>query len=255
MGFYDAKGYWRNDGDGFYDSRGNWVSPGGAFYDGKGYRRSPGEGFYDAKGNWVSPGGAFYDSKGNLQSGVAVGAATSGGTGLVIGGGLLLSIPALMLWSMTMLLVEWMTHHLYIIFVGFIAIDMILCRIITKMKKHHGVKAAFSFIGNYMCILSFVYITLVYAVPDVMRNGGDFSSFFNLTITLGMGIAGIAILQFFNYFHERAVLEFILGILFFIIVILLLKYGTKDVNTLEGLAEVYHVEASMVFRGLFGFAI
>lgn len=28
MGFYDAKGYWRSDGDGFYDAKGNWVSPG-----------------------------------------------------------------------------------------------------------------------------------------------------------------------------------------------------------------------------------
>ncbi len=31
MGFYDAKGYWRSDGDGFYDAKGHWVSPGGVF--------------------------------------------------------------------------------------------------------------------------------------------------------------------------------------------------------------------------------
>lgn len=40
MGFYDAKGYWRSDGDGFYDTKGNWVSPGGAFYDGRGVLQS-----------------------------------------------------------------------------------------------------------------------------------------------------------------------------------------------------------------------
>ena len=62
MGFHDAKGIWRSDGDGFYDARGNWVSPGGAFYDAKEYLRSPGDGFYDAKGNWVNPGEAFYRS-------------------------------------------------------------------------------------------------------------------------------------------------------------------------------------------------
>lgn len=35
MGFYDAKGYWRSEGEAFYDSRGILVSPGGGFYDGR----------------------------------------------------------------------------------------------------------------------------------------------------------------------------------------------------------------------------
>ena len=68
MGFYDAKGYWREYGEGFYDFNGDWVSPGGAYHDAKGYLRSPGDGFYDAKGNYVLPGEPFYDIKGERHS-------------------------------------------------------------------------------------------------------------------------------------------------------------------------------------------
>ena len=83
MGFYDAKGYWRSDGDGFYDAKGHWVSPGGVFYDSKGYLRRPGDGFYDAKGHWVSPGGAFYDGKGYLRSGNSASSTSDTSNGIV----------------------------------------------------------------------------------------------------------------------------------------------------------------------------
>ncbi len=61
MGFYDGKGYWRNDGDGFYDSEGYWRNPGDGFYDGKGYWRNSGDGFYDSKGYWRNSGDGYYD--------------------------------------------------------------------------------------------------------------------------------------------------------------------------------------------------
>lgn len=228
MGFYDAKGNWRSDGDGFYDSRGNWVSPGGAFYDGKGYLQS---------------------------SGIAVGAAVGGGSGIVIGVGFLLSIPVVLLWLMTMFLVEWMAAHLYLVFAGYAIADIIFCHAITKLKRHCGMKAILSFMGNYMCILSFVYITLVYAVPYVMINGDGFGSFFEFTAALAIGVGGVVILQVFNYYHEKAILEWILGVLFFVITIALIKYDVGDSYTIESLAEIYHVKVSKLFIALFGFVV
>jgi len=254
MGFYDAKGYWRSDGDGFYDFKGNWVSPGGAFYDGKGYLRSPGDGFYDSKGNWVSPGGAFYDGRGYLQTtGVAVGAVADNGTQLVLTAGFLLLLPVAILWSMILFLIEWMTTHLYLVYGGYAIADVLLCRVLTRCKKHHGLSATFSFVGNYLCILSFLYIALVYAVPYVMVKGDGFGSFFEFTAALAIGAAGVAVLQFFNYFHERAFLEFILGCLFFVVVILILKNEAQDLYTTGYLAELYHMESSKLFPLLFGF--
>ena len=115
MGFYDAKGYWRSDGDGFYDAKGHWVSPGGVFYDSKGYLRRPGDGFYDAKGHWVSPGGAFYDGKGYLRSGNSASSTSDTSNGIVAAIGLLLFIPIALLWVATISLIEWISSHLYIV--------------------------------------------------------------------------------------------------------------------------------------------
>lgn len=253
MGFYDAKGHWRSDGEGFYDGKGNWVNPGDAFYDGRGQLRTPGEGFYDGKGNWVSPGSSFYDGKGCLQtSGPVAGVVVEGGTGIVGVAGFLLAIPIVMLWLMTMFLVNWMASHLYLIFIGYLFLNTVICIAITKRKRHRGVGAALSFAGNYVCMLSFVYIVLVYAVPYVIINDGSFGSSFEFTLTLAIGVGGIAIVQFFNYYHERVVLEFILGILFFVVIIAFLRYG-KDVDTVESLARIYGVEASKLFTALFGF--
>lgn len=254
MGFYDAKGYWRTEGECFYDSRGNLVSPGGAYYDGKGYLRSPGDGFYDSKGNWVSPGSTFYDGKGYLQSsGVAVGAVVDNGTSIVITVGFLLLLPILFLWMMTMFLVEWVTSHLYLIFVGYAIADALLCCIITKLKKHYGTSAVLSFIGNYMCIFSFLYITLVYAVPYMMTSGESLGSFFEFTAALAMGAAGVTILQCFNYLHQHACWELILGCLFFAVVALILRYEAGNCYTAEYLAGLYHVRPSKLFLMLFGF--
>ncbi len=254
MGFYDAKGYWRDDGDGFYDARGEWVSPGGAFYDAKGYLRSPGDGFYDTKGNWVSPGGAFYDGRGYLQSGISVAESQSdGGNAFAIGILFLLSIPFVMLWSLVTFLIEWTTAHLLPVCIGYAGIAALVSLTILKQKRHHGLWALFSFIGSYLCLLSFAYIALVYAIPYVLQNGAGFESSFEFTCALVIGAAAVSVLQFFNYFHERAVLELILSIAFFAIVIHLLKRSTGDIKTLEDLAALYGISPTAWFRLLFGF--
>ena len=67
MGFYDSKGYWRNDGDGFYDSKGYYRNSGDSYYDSKGYYRHSGDSFYDGKGDYRQPGSGYYDSKGNWR--------------------------------------------------------------------------------------------------------------------------------------------------------------------------------------------
>lgn len=256
MGFYDSKGYWRNDGDGFYDAKGYFRSPGNGFYDSRGYFRRSGEGFYDARGNWVNPGGSFYDSKGYKRSFETVISSVSDevdGTVAVIG--FILFIPIALLWLMMLVLVEWITFHLYAVFIGYIFIDAILCAIITKIKKHQGAKFTLSFVGNYVCVLSFIYITLIYAVPYVSIHGGNFGSLFEFTLVLAFGFGGIAVVQFFNYYHGNAVLEFIIGIIFFVIVIKLLKNSAKEINTIESLAEIYNLKVSALFKVLFGFAV
>lgn len=256
MGFYDSKGYWRSDGDGFYDAKGYFRNPGDGFYDSKGYFRSAGDGFYDAKGNWVSPGGGFYDSKGYYRSNSTIAASsTDVGQGIVAGVGFMLFIPVALLWSITIFVVEWIIVHPFAVFVGYAVIDAILCIVITKFKKQQGTKFALSFIGNFICILSFIYIILIYAVPYVTINGGSFGSFFEFTIVAAFGGGGIAVVQFFNYYHGKSILEFILGIVFFIIVIILLKNGSKEMNTIESLAEIYNLKSLTLFKILFGFAI
>lgn len=254
MGFYDAKGYWRSDGDGFYDAKGYFRSLGDGFYDAKGYFRSAGDGFYDAKGNWVSPGGAFYDSKGYLRT-VGVAATADTWTDIVIMIGFLLFIPIGLLWGMTIFFVEWMASHLYAVFVGYIIADAVLSLAITKSKKYHGVKFALSYFGSFLCILPFVYTALVYAVPYVIINEGSFASFFEFTLVLAVGFGGIAVVQFFNYYHEKAILELIIGILFFVFVIMLLKKSISEMDTIESFARIYHTEVSVLLKVLFGFVI
>lgn len=87
MGFYDGKGYWRNDGDGYYDSKGYWHNPGEGHYDGKGNWRRQGEGAYDSKGYWRRPGEGGYDGKGywrnadETKASFGTGGNASGSTG------------------------------------------------------------------------------------------------------------------------------------------------------------------------------
>ena len=253
MGFYDSKGYWRSEGDGFYDAKGNWVNPGGAFYDSKGYLRSPGDGFYDAKGNWVNPGGAFYDSKGYIRYGNSTSSTSDTGNVLVAATGFLIFIPVALLWIALITLMEWISSHLYIVFIGYAIIDAVICFFLSKIKKHKDANFILSFWGNYVCILSLIYITLIYAVPHVVTNGGNLESFFEFTIVLAFGFGSIAVLQFFNFYHGKAFWEFILGLVFFVIVTLLLKKNVNEVQTIESLAKIYGVNDSALFKLLFGF--
>lgn len=254
MGFYDAKGYWRNDGDGFYDAKGYFRNPGDGFYDSKGYFRSSGDGFYDSKGEWVNPGGVFYDGKVYRRSSNYSIPSTPDIGGEVAAVSFIFFIPVGLLWLMTTFLVEWITAHLYAVFIGYSIIDAVFCIFIEKIKKYQGVKFAISFIGNYMCVLSFIYITLIYAVPYVVKNGKSFGSFFEFTLVLAFGVGGIAVVQFFNYYHGRAALECVIGIVFFVIVIMLLKDETQK-DAIESLAQIYNLKVSAVFKLLFGFAI
>ncbi|MBO5069360.1 MAG: hypothetical protein J6C12_07080 [Lachnospiraceae bacterium] len=255
MGFYDAKGYWRNDGEGFYDSKGYYRSLGEGFYDSKGYFRSAGEGFYDARGNWVSPGGTFYDGKGYCRTygTFATSSPSSEGQGIIAFIGFVLFIPIALLWGAMIFLVEWIAAHLYIVFTGYLIVDIIISFILTKIKKHKGTKFALSFIGNYVCLLSFIYIALIYAVPYIILNGGNFGSFIEFTLVLAFGCGGIAVVQFFNYYHEKAALEFILGIAFFVMVIMILKNNMNVVDKIESLSSIYNVKVSAVFKAFFGF--
>lgn len=255
MGFYDAKGYWRNDGEGFYDARGCFRNSGEGFYDTKGYFRNPGDGFYDSKEQWVNPGGSYFDGRGNLRTYSITAISTSDtGSEMAIFIGFILFIPIGVLWMIATFLVQWITSHLYIVFIGYIILDAVFCFIVTKIKKHQGMDFTLSFIGNYVCTLSFIYIVLLYAVPYMTINGGSFASFFKFTLVLALGVGGIAVVEFFNYYHEKSILEFILGIMFFAVVIMLLKNGTKELNTVEGLIQMYNLESSELFKVLFGFA-
>lgn len=254
MGFYDAKGYWRSEGEAFYDSKGNLVSPGCGFYDGRGYLRGAGDGFFDSKGRWVNPGEGFYDGKGYFRTPTNPrDAEVQAEQGIAAGIGFLFAVPVVVLWLLTVSMVEWIAGHLYLVFGGYVIAEAILCFAVTGAKKQRGIKAVFSFSGNFICLLTFIYIILVYAVPYIIINDGGFGSFLEFTMVSIMGIAGIAVVQFFNYYHEKAILEFILGILFFMVIIKLLRYGIEDIVTIESLAEIYHAERSALFRRIFEF--
>lgn len=254
MGFYDFKGYWRNDGEGFYDAKGYFRNPGEGFYDSKGYFRSLGDGFYDAKGNWVNPGGAFYDSKGYLRTSVGTSASAYGdeGSGIVAAVGLIVFIPIGILYMMATFWVRWITENVYLFFWGYVFITALLNVVITKVKKHRGINFGLSYAGNYICILSFIYIILIYAVPYVVGHGGSLLDF---VLVLMFALGGVTVVQFLNYYHEKAVWEFILGVLFFVVVVSLLKDSSGEIYTIESLAEIYNVKASVMFKVLFGFAI
>lgn len=154
-----------------------------------------------------------------------------------------------------MTVVEWIASHLYLVFLGYLLLCAVVSYGITKRKKHCGVRAALSFTGSFLCILSLAYVTLVYAVPYVLQRGSSFGSFFEFTAALAVGVAAIAIVQFFNYYHENAILELVLGILLFAAVILLLRFCANESASLADLAAVYGVKPSILFRVLFGLTV
>ena len=254
MGFYDYKGYWRNDGDGFYDAKGNWVNPGSGFYDSKGYFRSPRDGFYDAKGNWVNPGSGFYDSKGYFRStntnSATVTETNEEGIGI---GGFIIFVVVGILWMLISSIVEWITGHLYVVFVGFAVVNAILTFVATVSKNHKGLKFALCYLGNYVCVFSFIYIILVYAIPSVIIDNESIGSILGFILMVALGAGSVSFVQFLNYYHGKAILEFIIGVTFFIVVMVFLK--NNSVCTMENLAKIYNVELSVLFRILFSVAV
>lgn len=167
----------------------------------------------------------------------------------------LIFIPIALLWMTMTFAVEWIAAHVYGVYIGYAIADVLVCWIITKTKKHQGIKFMLSYTGNFICILSFIYIVLVNAVPQVIVNGGGFESIFEFILILAFGFGGMCVVQFFNYYHEKAFFEFVLGMVFFVVVVILLKNGTEEINALERLAAIYNVKVSTLFKALFGFAV
>lgn len=254
MGFYDYKGYWRNDGEGFYDAKGNWVNPSCGFYDSKGYFRSPGDGFYDSKGYFRSPGDGFYDSKGYFRSvnNNSADVTETNDVGVGIGGFVILIIAGI-LWMLLSSLVEWIASHLYVVLIGFTIINLILTLVTTVCKNHKGLRFILSYLGNYICIFSLIYIILVYAVPSVIIDHESLGSIFGFLIIVVLGVGSVAVVQFFNFYHGKAVLEFIIGIAFFGVVIIVLK--NNSVCTMESFINIYNVELPKLCKFLFSVAM
>lgn len=252
MGFYDAKGYWRSEGEGFYDTKGYWVEPGGSFYDGLGYLRNPGDSFYDTKGNLVRPGEAFFDGRGYLQYPPGT---IGTGSRLSMGCLFLLALPVILLWMVTDVLSQWIVSHLYLFFFGYLVLDAVICGVITRVKKNRGFRAVLSFAGNYTGMLSFIYITLIYAIPYVTNHNGSLGGLLEFAVVLAVGCAIVMNLQFFNYYHENAVLELFLGVLLFAATILVLKHYSYEVSTIQEFAAAYGVRPSGICKLLFGFAL
>ena len=150
-------------------------------------------------------------------------------------------------------LVEWITGHLYAVFVGFAVGNVILTLVITVSKNHKGLNFLFSYLGNYICVFSFVYIILVYVIPSTVIDGEDIGSILRFVLMIAIGLGSVALVQFFNYYHGKAVLEFILGIIFFIGVMVFIR--NNSVCTIESMASMYNVELSKLFEILFSIAI
>lgn len=253
MGFYDFKGYWRNEGEGFYDAKGNWVNPGAGFYDSKGYFRKQGEGFYDAKGNWINPGAGFYDAKGYYRSNsnkVTTPSTDADGNTIAMEG-MVLFVPLALLCVGIVFLVDWITTNLYIFSLGYIVINACICWIITKVKRYKGANFWFSYWGNFISILSFAYLFLLYAVPYMKITG----KFFDFLLTVVFGIGAIVVIQFFNYYHEKPLLEVIVGVVCYISYITITKSLAGDICSLEKIMEIYHLKSDELFRFLFGIAV
>ena len=241
MGFHDAKGIWRSDGDGFYDAKGNWVSPGGAFY--------------DAKGNWVNPGEAFYDGAGELQTGYSVGVAGTGSPTLVLTAGVLLFLPVFLLWMLMAAAIDWLASHLYLVFGIYALLDAAGCAFSVRRKRLRGVRAAVCFAGNYLRILSLAYVLLLYAAPYVLLRDASLGSLFEATLSLAAAVGAIAVLRRVNDWHGNVILGFFLDAAFFAAVVLILRSCSGEVRTLDALAALYHVSPSALLRLLFGAAL
>lgn len=244
MGFYDAKGYWRQEGDAFYDGKGYLRQPGEAFYDARGCLREPGDAFYDTRGQLRRPGDAYYDGTGQIR----VPDNHSASTALCIAA---LFFPVGVLWMAASTLVDLFARYVYLVFIAYLLLSVVISLCIARWRYRGGGNVALSFIGSFLELLSFFFMVAGHAVPYMLENNGDFGGFFEFVATLGVSIAVIAILQFFNSYHEKAFLELFIGILLFVIVLLLLR-STLENTSVEELAKLYGLRVNLPFRLLFG---
>ncbi|MFR8524041.1 MAG: hypothetical protein ACLVCU_07190 [Gallintestinimicrobium sp.] len=175
------------------------------------------------------------------------------GTDIVVAIGFLLCVPIALLWMVSVKLIEWISSHLYIFFVICAIIAAVICFFLSKIKKHKKVNFILSFVGNYLSFLSFIYIILFCGVPEIILDEGSFESFLGFTLIFAFALGAVAILQFFNYYHGKALLEFICGLIFFGVVMKLLKNNISEISTLEHFAKIYKVEVSIPLKLLFGF--
>lgn len=228
MGFHDGKGYWREDGEGFWDAEGYWVEPGDTFFDGVGYQTYT---VPDSVLRQKSDYGFFLCS-------------------------LLFAVPAVWIFAMVVLAAEWVSRHFYPVVVGYTILDAIICRRIIRKKKHRGGKAVLSYWGSFISLYSLLYVVFGYALPYAADRGWNAASVIELISVLFVWAITIAILQFFNYYHEIAFWEFFLSLVYFLIILTVLRLNIS-MNTNyspEDFATLYQVNLSWIFRLFFAFA-
>lgn len=256
MGFHDGKGYWREDGEGFWDAEGYWVEPGGSFHDFGGNIKEYGDPFLDANGKWCEPGDTFFDGVGYQTYTVpdsVLRQKSDYGSFLYI---LLFAVPAVWIFAMVVLAAEWVSRHFYLVVVGYTILDAIVCRRIIRKKKHCGGKAVLSYWGSFISLYSLLYVVFGYALPYAADRGWNATGAIELMGILFMWAITIAILQFFNYYHEIAFWEFFLSLVYFLIILTVLRLNIS-MNTNyspEDFATLYQVNLSWIFRLFFAFA-
>lgn len=98
----------------------------------------------------------------------------------------LLSLPVVALWLLTVRLIGWVSSHLYLVFGGYLLLTAVISYATARRRKHRGLRAALSFTGSCLCLLSLAYIALVYAVPYVILRGGEVRSLQDLAAIYGV---------------------------------------------------------------------
>lgn len=109
-----------------------------------------------------------------------------------------------------------------------------------------------SFAGSYLPMLSMVYVVLLYAAPYVMKKNGSLGGVLEFAFAVLICIGAIAVLQNINDYHEKSTLECFLGIVFFLLVCLILRYS---VGTWEKVEKVYVLRGAKTLRILVGFML
>ena len=148
--------------------------------------------------------------------------------------------------------VEWLVKHPVLVYFGYAAYAALMCLVITKRKRRKGGAFLLSFAGSYLPMLSMVYVVLLYAAPYVMEKNGSLGGVLEFAFAVLICIGAIAVLQNINDYHEKSTLECFLGIVFFLLVCLILRYS---VGTWEKVEKVYALRGAKMLRILVGFML